>query len=146
MDSKNFSLWDLSVQGSKELNNLIISVPLTYYFSYATYTTKANGMDNHIPGPTTSPALWATSLIIGRNSTLALDSKQNDGIVNTNSMYGPEYNYILYNGFPKKGVWQLIDILNYDHHQIVGRGKLPSYQTQNILDFYINHFGILYNL
>ena len=102
-------------------------------------------MGYHVPMHNTSGSLWLTSFMIGKNSIYSELYLQNDGLVNTVSMSAPKFVYQLY-GKPLKGEWMLLDLFNYDHHQIVGRGNVDSSATRNIFEIYKSHCKRLYEL
>ena len=71
---------------------------------------------------------------------------ENDGIVNTISMDGPHGEKIIkYAGKSTSGVWQHIDIIDFDHHQILLR-EINKANKDKILNIYINHCRLLYQL
>ena len=75
-----------------------------------------------------------------------IDWYENDGIVNTISMDRPhDEESIQYNGVLVPGIWHHMDTVDYDHHQILLR-KLDDYGKAEILNLYLNHCRLLYQL
>ncbi len=146
--TKNSAAWDLSVEGAKIFNEMIKSNQNTYYFSYSTTSSieKVNS-DMHKPKSTMNYYLKPAGLLIGSDpSPPNILWYENDGIVNTISMDGPhDESIIQYDGSPTPGVWQHIDKLNYDHHQILLR-KVNDYDKAQILNLYLEHCRLLYQL
>jgi triacylglycerol lipase len=112
-DSKNFCTWDLSLDGAKAFNSLYRTDPSVYYFSFATFATKKVKRSNyHRPDSKMLLILRPASILIGKSNEIDSAWNKNDGIVNTASMGGPTSGNHgsepteMYNGIPKKGVWQ----------------------------------------
>ena len=95
--TKNISSWDLSLDGAKELNGILLASPDIYYFSFITTTTV---LDEHTGLHTTTSntplLIRSRAKLMGSRSGywtdgLPTDSSwyENDGVVNTVSMYGP---------------------------------------------------------
>ena len=135
-ESKNISSWDLSLDGSKELNSILQASPDIYYFSFApTTTVKRSNSHFHDPISETPILLRIRSKLIGSRIAYLDDGKktdslwfENDGIVNTISMYGPTTGY---NGpdpileFEEAellipGQWYWMKIPEMDHYSIIG--------------------------
>ena len=135
-ESKNISSWDLSLDGSKELNSILQASPDIYYFSFATTTTrKRHNSLFHDPIDDTPILLRIRSKLIGSRVAYLDDGQktdsvwfENDGIVNTISMYGPTTG----NNGPDPilefeeaellipGQWYWMKIPEMDHYSIIG--------------------------
>ena len=134
--TKNISSWDLSLSGSKMLNSVLVASPDIYYFSLVTSTTftKENSKI-HIPSKGTSLITRSRAKLIGSRSGfwddgLSTDSSwfENDGVVNSISMYGPTTGIngpdpiIKYDKddilIPGQWYWQKLD--GMDHWNIIG--------------------------
>ena len=135
-ESKNISSWDLSLDGSKELNSILQASPDIYYFSFATTTTiKRKNSYFHDPIDKTPILLRIRSKLIGSRIAYLDDGQktdslwfENDGIVNTISMYGPTTG----NNGPDPvlefeetellipGQWYWMKIPEMDHYSIIG--------------------------
>ena len=135
-ESKNISSWDLSLDGSKELNSILQASPDIYYFSFATTTTmKRHNSLFHDPIDDTPILLRIRSKLIGSRIAYLDDGQktdsiwfENDGIVNTISMYGPTTG----NNGPDPilefeeaellipGQWYWMKIPEMDHYSIIG--------------------------
>ena len=144
----NSAAKDLSINGANNFNKIYNSHPDTYYFSYSTSSTiqKPNSI-YHKPAKFMSYYLRPTAILMGNKNDIA-DSLwyENDGIVNTISMNGPHDELIIdYLDVPKKGIWQHMGTLNYDHHQILFR-RITSDSSDEIMNFYIQHCKLLYSL
>lgn len=146
-DYKDIASWDLSPDGSKELNILMKQTyPETYYFSIATYTTIAIPWMSIFPPKIgyintakefTSPYMIPTANILGYFKT-PKQSRKNDGLVPYESSKAPTYGYnnesdnvIKYKNKWEKGKWQWIDI-PVDHTQVIG--------------FTVVHKNLVYNM
>ena len=160
--TKNIASWDLSLDGAKELNSYLISSPEIYYFSIVTTTTEKRGSDSffHDPVPSTSVLIKTRSKLIGTRIGYWADGNktdslwfENDGIVNTISMYGPtkgtngsdiivkyEESEILI-----PGQWYWIKVPKMDHWSIIGHlGDIERMKIAETL--LINHCSRLKNL
>ena len=146
--TKNSASWDLSTDGADAFNQMSQSSKETYYFSYSTTASSIYGSEGkHKPKAEMNYYLKSASRLIGSDSSPP-DKYwyENDGIVNTISMDGPhDENIIHYNGTSIPGVWQHVDKLSYDHHQILLR-KLDDYGKADVFNLYLNHCRLLYNL
>jgi len=146
--TRNSASWDLSVEGAKIFNETIESNKQTYYFSYSTTSSieKVNS-DMHKPKSTMNYYLKPAGSLIGSDpSPPNISWYENDGIVNTISMDGPHNESIIqYDGHLTPGVWQHIDKLDYDHHQILLR-KVDDYDKAKIFNLYLDHCRLLYRL
>ncbi len=97
MNTKNFSTYDLSLSGAKNFNGYSQASPDVYYFSFVTSTTKKDQKSNfHVPFDNTPLLNKARARLIGSRSGYWNEGKQtdsswfeNDGVVNSISMYGP---------------------------------------------------------
>jgi len=135
-NSKNMSAWDLSLDGAKELNDFLQASPDIYYFSIVTSTTKIKDQSNfHNPLPKTPLLTRSRAKLMGSrpgywNDGTPTDSTwyENDGVVNTTSMYGPSTGS---NGSDPiteydeselliPGQWYYIKTPNMDHWSVIG--------------------------
>ena len=151
-NSKNFSGWDLSIKGSKEFNDLYITDPDVYYFSYSNYSTKELKNGTHFPEWNMSLLSWIPSIIIGRSDQLSPDWYMNDGIVSTISMKYPVNsknvsapNKLYDDKYIEKGVWQVMSPVHQDHHHIIGH-KIGYLDSDNMKLFFSDICKRLYNL
>ena len=95
--TKNFSSYDLSLTGARDLNGYSQVSPEVYYFFFVTSTTKVDEKTGfHIPFEYTPLLNKARAKMIGSRSGYWLDGTQtdslwyeNDGVVNSISMFGP---------------------------------------------------------
>lgn len=151
-ESENFCLHDLSIEGARRFNSEYNTDPETYYFSYATYATKSQKRsEKQIPDDMMSWNLWSSGFAIGRSKKMDPSWYENDGIVNTISMYapfsgdsGPEPSQ-LYDGIPVKGTWQFLGRLHMDHHKPVGHSHQPD-DVDFLMEFYFQLCSLLYSL
>ena len=132
----SISSWDLSLDGAKELNNLLQASEDVYYFSIVTSTTEKRKLsNNHDPVENTSILIKTRSKLLGARSGYWSDGSktdslwfENDGVVNTISMYRPSTGI---NGpdplseyekgdllIPGQWYWQKISKM--DHWSIIG--------------------------
>ena len=135
-ETKNISSWDLSLDGARELNNHLQASADVYYFSIVTSTTEKREFGhNHDPVENTSILIKTRSKLLGSRSGYWADGAmtdslwfENDGVVNTISMYGPSTGI---NGsdplvqyekgdllIPGQWYWQKISKM--DHWSIIG--------------------------
>ena len=159
--TKNISSWDLSLDGAKELNGFLLASPDIYYFSFVTTTTV---LDKHTGLHTTisdTPLLIRSrAKLMGSRSGYWPDGSptdsswyENDGVVNTVSMYGPstgingsdpivEYDK---NELLMPGQWHWIKINNMDHWSMIGHFKSKGKSTRG-RNHIIDHVKILKTL
>lgn len=151
-DSKNFSAWDLSIEGAKQFNDIYSTDSNVYYFSYATYSTKELEDKTHVPDFNMSLLVWIPSLIIGKSNKIPDEWHMNDGIISTVSMKYPinssgdaephkefDENNIV------KGIWQVMEPIHQDHHIIIGH-RLINLDEENMKLFYKQICSRLYSL
>ena len=137
--TKNFSVYDLSLSGAKDFNSYSQTSPEVYYFSFITSTTKRDKKTSfHVPLDDTPLLNKARAKLIGSRSGYWDDGKQtdslwfeNDGVVNSISMYGPT-----------TGVNGADPIIEYDPEDLLITGqwywkKLDQMDHWSI----IGHFG-----
>ena len=135
-ETKNISSWDLSLDGARELNNRLQASPDVYYFSIVTSTTKKREFGpKHDPVENTSILIKTRSKLLGARSGYWADGSktdsiwfENDGVVNTISMYGPSTG--IYGSDPLvqyekgdlliPGQWYWQKKSNMDHWSIIG--------------------------
>ena len=123
-----------------------------YYFSYPTYATKELKNKNHIPDLNMPLMAWIPSIIIGKSGKVTDDWHMNDGIVSTismkypiNSKYESEPNKLFQKDNIEKGVWQVMNPINQDHHSVIGH-KLMGLNDDNMKLFYKEICTRLYQL
>ena len=159
--TRNISSWDLSLDGARELNNRLQASADVYYFSIVTSTTRKREFGpNHDPLENTSILIKTRSKLLGSRSGYWADGTktdslwfENDGVVNTRSMYGPSTGI---NGadplteyekgdllIPGQWYWQKISEM--DHWSIIGH--LGNKSRVNIAEkTIINHIALLKSL
>jgi len=132
-DTEDFSIRELSTRGAERLNALVnfTTVDRTAcYFSVANSQTVAVPViPAYVPSVDMSPALLPNSLDIGVSAEfdplgIGIRWRENDGIVNTASMIAPlagcDDGYVLYDGTARRGVWNYMGKLWWDHGDILG--------------------------
>ena len=135
-ETKNISSWELGLDGSKELNAFLQASPEVFYFSFVTSTTnKKEGSPFHGPVDETSILIKTRSKIIGSRAGYWEGGQQtdsswfeNDGIVNSISMYGPSTGVngpdpiVQYEETELliPGQWYWTKITEMDHWSIIG--------------------------
>lgn len=159
--TKNISGWDLSLDGARELNGILNASPETFYFSFATSTTKKN-IENkyHSPVKNTPIMIKTRSKLIGFRTGYWFDGSktdslwyENDGVVNTISMYGPTSGIngadpiVKYesNDLLIPGQWNWIKIPDMDHWSVIGHMG-SSERIKRAQENLINHANRLRKL
>ena len=137
--TKNFSSYDLSLDGAKDFNGYCQVLPNIYYFSFVTSTTKIDEKTGlQIPFEDTPLLNKARAKLIGSRSGYWIDGTQtdslwyeNDGVVNSISMYGPT-----------TGINGSDPIIEYDPSDLLITGQWYWYKI-NQMDHWsvIGHFG-----
>ncbi|WFR56272.1 lipase [Anaerocolumna sp. AGMB13025] len=131
-NTKDISLWDLTPEGAKELNEKVPAMKDVYYFSLACSDTHEDILTHYqVPNLNMHPILWKSSIFMGMytNRTpgeVTIDNTwwENDGVVSVNSAIYPTLNstdqMVDYNGTPQLGVWNYLGKLNnIDHLEVV---------------------------
>ena len=159
--TKNISSWDLSLDGARELNGFLQASPDVFYFSIVTSTTKKRLIGpNHDPVEGTSILIRTRSKLLGSRPGYWADGSktdslwyENDGVVNTVSMYGPSTGI---NGadplleYDKTdllipGQWYWKKISRMDHWSIIGHLANPKRVTEAKKQL-IDHVKLLHSL
>jgi len=150
--TQNFCTWDLSIAGAARINSNYQPDPDVYYFSYATFATrKANRSNYHVPDEKMNWRIWSTGFLMGRSDKADTLWYENDGVVNTISMWGPGLNQpenhfqIDYSEPPAAGVWQRMEKLHYDHEAVIGH-KVDEVELESVKGLFLNHCYLLYTL
>ena len=133
--TNNFCSYDLSLEGADYFNKLYETDSLTYYFSYS--TTNNN-----------DPRLIYTiqSNLIKNSNNYPIEWRENDGIVNTISMPGPNNTKVKeYNGVAVKGIWQHIGKINLDHNEIIGH-HIDDQKIDFVKKIYLKHCKLIATL
>lgn len=147
--SKDTAQWDLSPAGAQELNGWVRAQPEVYYFSVSTEQTYRSALtDYEVPELWMNPLFSMTSLFLGSyTNDEFIDSQwwQNDGVVNTISMDGPERGstdlIVPYDGTPNRGEWNDLGLMDsYDHGDIIGHG------SRDMQEWYIEAARLLASL
>ncbi|MBU3216572.1 esterase/lipase family protein [Clostridium estertheticum] len=140
-ETKDLSIWDLSQEGSKELNSWVKVQKDIYYFSIACVDTHKGLLTQYqIPNINMNPLLLKSSIFMGQytNSTygeVQVDKSwwRNDGIVSVISAIGPhegsQDKIVRYdaNATTERGVWNYMgEINNIDHVEVVKQSE-PRY-------------------
>lgn len=153
-DSPDFGPYDLGPAGAAELNQWCTAVPETYYFSYASSGTRESHLtDHHVPKSTMTPVFYPMAILMGAydwdDPPVDINASwyENDGVVNTISMDGPDVGssdlILAYSGgVPVQGAWNYMGKLDADHLQVCG--WFASWAaTRNL---YLNHALLLRDL
>ncbi len=161
-ETKNFSGWDLSLDGAQQLNTVVTADINVYYFSLVTTCTVLDSTTgHHSPRENMSLLLRRKGRILGSeriewgNGQLT-DSTwfENDGVVNTISQYGPTTGL---NGPDpitpyesgtrlQPGRWYVLGPYRMDHWYILGHTGLDGDQRAEIGELFTNHFRLLWSL
>lgn len=155
--SKDFSNYDLSTLGGREMNKWVKDQPNVYYFSRSFNASKRALLGyNQIPYiPYMNPTMYASGTAIGAylNYLTGITSAwlPNDGIVNTISENGPKLgrsydNIVDFSGTnPQIGKWNAFKIMyKTDHEDIVGRDTSDA--MGDLMEFYTDYMEMLQSL
>lgn len=137
---KDFSKYDLSREGTAELNAWVKDSPFVYYQSWATEATARGFTTNkHKASVTMTPLFLAAAKHMGSYGKQE-EWYQNDGIVNTISMMGPSTSTIHeYTHRLKKGQWMFRGTRPLmDHFDIIGLFNLDPFSgfDGQLMDWY----------
>ncbi len=160
--SKNISTWDTSIDGARELNTKVKANPDVYYFSFATTcSTQDKETGYHTPGKKVYVTLRDNVKKIGQEIAVFADGTktdstwfENDGVVNTNSMWGPTTGL---NGSDKivkysanetllPGQWHTFDKYAMDHYYVIGQAIITMKKRDKLYKIYSDHCQLLYTL
>ena len=139
--------YELTVDGAREVNEIIACQPDIYYFSYAGDMTWETASGRHLPKLSTSVMVIESALRIGKpraglttpgGTEVDEGWLANDGLVNTlSALYPfdePCQNYDAANIRP--GVWQVMPLAaNWDHIDWGGGIRLGG--AQGVMEFYL---------
>ncbi len=161
-DSKNISNWDLSIDGARELNTYAKANPHVYYFSFGTsVSTRDPQTGFYVPGNKVFVSLISNVKKIGQEITYFADGTktdstwfENDGLVNTSSMWGPTTGL---NGADKivkysldekllPGQWYTFGPYEMDHYYVIGQAILNKKKRAKLYKMYSDHCQLLYSL
>lgn len=160
--SKNISNWDLSIEGARELNTVMRANPKIYYFSFGTSSSYRDPQTGfHVPRKKVFVSLLSNVKKIGKEITYFADGTktdstwfENDGVVNTNSMWGPTTGL---NGPDKimkyssdetllPGQWYTFGPYEMDHYYVIGQVIMSKKQRNKLYKIYFDHCQLLYSL
>lgn len=151
------AVYDLTPEGSHNLNSLIGLEDNIYYFSYACSTTDEKQVGDvkvELPKAQTNPILLLSSVVISLTTRFVKDEQfgvefddswdSNDGLVNTVSELHPDSDeWVEFDeNNIQPGVWNVMPVFNGDHGTVIGL-KADEKETQ---DFYMNLVNMLYSL
>ena len=161
-ESKNISNWDLSIDGARELNTYVKANPHVYYFSYGTTASTRDPQTGfYVPGNKVFVSLISNIKKIGREITYFADGTrtdstwfENDGVVNTSSMWGPTTGL---NGPDKivkysldetllPGQWYTFGPFEMDHYYVIGQAIINKKKRNKLYKIYSDHCQLLYSL
>ena len=160
--TRNICSWDISLEGAKQLNTLAVANENIFYFSFATSNTHLDSLSGeHVPNKDMSLILRPNARAMGKQIDYWADSTssdstwfENDGIVNTISMFGPTTGLngsdpiIVYQGNKVfvPGSWYYMGKLTMDHRALMGHGKISDEVLNSILLLFKEHAEKLYAL
>mgnify|MGYP001293619687 CR=1 FL=1 len=86
------------------------------------------------------------NILIEKTGDYPEEWRENDGIVNTISMSGPIGSKIeMFSGNPKLGIWQVMDKIYMDHHEVIGHlNREKSYEK--IKKLFSDHCELIYSI
>ena len=160
--SKNISTWDLSIEGAREMNTYVKANPNVYYFSFATTCSIIDETTgHHVPHGKVYVTLRNNVKKIGQEIAVFSDSTktdstwfENDGVVNTNSMWGPTTGLngldliMPYNSDEdlQPGRWYTFPKYEMDHYYVIGQAVFNKKQRKKLYKIYSNHCRLLQSL
>lgn len=140
---KDFSKFDLSPQGMDKFNSWVKDSKKVFYSSWSTEASMpALLLSHNVPKISMNPLFYAPTIQMGRNGS---DDRwyENDGIVNTFSMTGPDNASVVLDGRRtfelQKGTWYHMGVLrNVDHMDVVGvlNSRLLSLPDSMLYEWY----------
>ena len=146
-ETEDFSLFDLTPEGARALNERTPACEDIYYFSWATEETEYDaGKGKYSPEIGMNPGLIPGAVFLGSYSPgpggpdwITPMWRWNDGVVNTPSMPGPRAGssdrILSFDGNAKRGVWNYMGVLSScDHLDIIGITTLPFLSPLNGYD------------
>lgn len=152
--TKNICAWDLSLDGAKELNSILIVDPNIYYFSFQTTATNLDTSTGYyIPKEDAMLLTRPRAKILGSTISYWKDGSStdstwfnNDGVVNTISMTGPKTGVngpdpiIEYqeNDLLIPGQWYTLGPYDLDHWSIIGH-TLSDEEWARARSLYLAH-------
>ncbi len=161
-NTKNSIAWDSSIQGAKELNDLLKINPSVYYFSSSTVASVLDSNSGqHKPADHVSIMSYPWSWLIGKTIIDMGNGEktnkhwfENDGTVNTISMMrpftgenGPEPLKELSNTkIIKPGIWHHIGIFEFDHKSFLGHFLDEPSKINEIMNIFEQQARLLYSL
>jgi triacylglycerol lipase len=161
-ESKNISTWDLSIEGARELNTIMRANPQIYYFSFGTRCSYPDPLTGfHVPGKKVFVSLRGNVKKIGQEITSFADGTltdstwfENDGVVNTNSMWGPTTGLngpdkiMKYSSdiIPLPGQWYTFGPYEMDHYYVIGQSIMSKKKRNKLYKIYSDQCELLYSL
>lgn len=151
LQTPDTGLYDLTLQGARELNKQIKCEPDIYYYSYAGDCTVQSKTGNYrVPA---NSAGGITARLMGRFTGKAIGGEievdetwlPNDGTVNTVSALHPETepfrDYSPEAVTP--GVWQVMPVMDYNHNAFSGGRGTGKAEAAELANFIINQINII---
>ncbi len=154
---RDFSLWELSVEGAAAFNKGTPAEPDIFYFAWANEQTTIDPLRRHqIPEISMLSIFAPGGVFMGsyiERGVYTTDESwwQNDGVVNTISMKGPvlesQDTIIEYAGNLRPGVWNYMGVMaSMDHGDVIG---IPSAKLitpegfDSLVGFYLYVCGLI---
>ena len=160
--TENSIAFDATLNGAKNINDMISIDPSVYYFSYSTSCSKKDPTKGyHIPAESLSLPNYPLCYLMGRitinaGNGLVTDSTwfENDGTVNTISMVrpftgrnGPEPMVDYKKGIKlRPGIWNYMGKYNLDHKNFIGFFLESQEMVDNLFKRFESHASMLYSL
>ena len=129
-NKKDSCQYDLTPEGSSEINKMLDINEGVYYFSYPFSTTKRlPGTEIEIPSISTNPVIFLTAAVMGviqftdPVTGTVYDEKwlANDALVNTESARYPfDEPHKTFDGTYEKGIWNVMPVQEGDHGAAIG--------------------------
>lgn len=147
------ALYELDIDGAKEVNTRIETVPGIYYFSFACSKCHADEQGKMTTDPYGIEPLFINSAMLSVKWTgsspggIVLDEtwQENDGLVNTISAKAPfnaPQKQYLEGSVAEPGVWNVMPVYRGDHTSLQG-GLLVH---NNVRPFFVKHINMINSL
>lgn len=148
---KDQVFYDVSVDGTMQINNRISIQDDIYYFSFPVCGTNENRKSNQVHRKDMFPLIRLFADRLGKYECTTEDGhvvddawKPNDGVVHTVSQAAPttEPSVAFDETKIEKGVWNVMPVVTGDHGSVVGWGR----KQKDVMPLYCAHMSLVEKL